>query len=113
MRVKKTNTEAPIEEPVVKKHRGRAKSGKKDATFTYHAEAGKKVYVAGEFNGWDPTDKEMAFKPRKGIYTVTLKLLPGTYQYKFVVDGVWAADPENVNSVANDQGTFNSVIEVK
>ena len=37
----------------------------------------------------------------------------GTYQYKFVIDGTWCADPENANAVANDQGTFNSVITVK
>lgn len=82
-------------------------------TFTVHAEAGKSVFVAGEFNGWDPTAKKMAYKARQGVYTATVKLEPGTYQYKFVIDGTWCADPENVNAVANDQGTFNSVITVK
>ena len=83
----------------------------KNVTFTVHADKGKAVYVAGEFNKWDPTAKKMAYKA--GVYTATVKLAPGTYQYKFVIDGTWCADPENVNAVANDQGTFNSVIEVK
>ena len=87
------------------------KAAAKSVTFTVHADKGKAVYVAGEFNKWNPTAKKMAYKA--GVYTATLKLAAGTYQYKFVIDGTWCADPENVNAVANDQGTFNSVIEVK
>ena len=88
-----------------------SKAATKNVTFTVHADKGKAVYVAGEFNKWNPTAKKMAYKA--GVYTATVKLAAGTYQYKFVIDGTWCADPENVNSVANDQGTFNSVIEVK
>ena len=87
------------------------KATAKNVTFTVHADKGKAVYVAGEFNKWNPTAKEMAYKA--GVYTATVKLAAGTYQYKFVIDGTRCADPENVNSVANDQGTVNSVIEVK
>ena len=90
-----------------------AKPVAKAVTFTVHAEKGKAVYVAGEFNKWDPTAKKMAYKAKNGIYAATVKLVPGEYQYKFVIDGTWCADPENVNSVQNDQGTFNSVITVK
>ena len=85
----------------------------KAVTFTVHAEKGKAVYVAGEFNQWNPTAKKMAYKAKDGLYAATVKLAAGTYQYKFIIDGTWCADPENVNSVPNDQGTFNSVIEVK
>ena len=88
-------------------------STKKPVTFTVHGEKGRSVYIAGEFNEWNPTAKKMAYKARAGIYTATVKLAPGSYQYKFVIDGMWCADPENVNAVANDCGTFNSVIEVK
>ena len=83
----------------------------KAVTFTVHAEKGKAVYVAGEFNEWDPTAKKMAFK--NGVYTASVKLAPGEYQYKFVIDGAWCTDPENVNAVQNDKGTFNSIITVK
>ena len=79
--------------------------------FTYHADKGKAVYLAGEFNGWDPTAKKMAF--RGGVYSAKVKLAPGSYQYKFVIDGTWCADPENANAVPNDQGTFNSIVTVK
>ena len=89
------------------------KPAAKSVAFTIHADKGKAVYVAGEFNAWNPTAKKMAYKARRGVYTATVKLAPGTYQYKFVIDGTWCADPENANAVANDQGTFNSVIVVK
>ena len=88
------------------------KKATKNVTFTVHADKDKAVYVAGEFNDWNPTAKKMAFKA--GVYTATLKLEAGkSYQYKFVIDGTWCADPENANAVPNDQGTFNSVIDVK
>ena len=90
-----------------------AKPVAKNVTFTVHAEKGKAVYVAGEFNKWDPTAKKMAYKAKDGIYAATVKLVPGEYQYKFVIDGTWCADPENANSVQNDQGTFNSIVVVK
>ena len=105
---------AKVAKPAAEKvEKAEKKPAKQDVTFTVHADAGKAVYVAGEFNGWDPAAKKMAYKTRQGLYTATVKLAPGTYQYKFVIDGTWCADPENVNAVANDQGTFNSVITVK
>ena len=113
MKIKSTR-KAAATKVVAKKKPAKAKAAKPAAlatTFTFHAEKGKAVYVAGEFNKWNPTAKKMAF--RNGVYSAKLKLAPGTYQYKFVIDGTWCADPENANSVANDQGTFNSVITVK
>lgn len=88
-------------------------AAKVPVTFTVHADKGKTVYVAGCFNKWDPTAKKMAYKAKQGLYSATVNLAPGEYQYKFVIDGTWCADPENANAVPNDQGTFNSVIVVK
>ena len=85
----------------------------KNVTFTVHAEKGKDVYLAGVFNQWSLTAKKMAYQAKKGLYAATIKLAPGSYEYKFVIDGIWTADPENANAVPNDQGTFNSVIVVK
>ena len=102
---KKTVVKKCAKKPAAKKEAA------KNVTFTVHADKGKAVYVAGEFNKWNPTAKKMAYKA--GIYTATVKLAAGPYQYKFVIDGTWCADPENVNCIPNDQGTFNSVITVK
>lgn len=111
----KTIKKSAMNKPVAKKPATKKPVAKKPATksvtFTVHADKGKAVYLAGEFNDWNPTAKKMSFKA--GVYSATLKLAAGTYQYKFVIDGTWCADPENTNSLPNDQGTFNSVITVK
>ena len=90
-----------------------AKAAERRVTFTVRAEAGKAVYLAGCFNQWNPTGKKMTDKKKDGVYSTTVKLAPGTYEYKFVIDGVWCADPENTDVVKNDCGTLNSVITVK
>ena len=103
---KKAVKAAPAKAPVKK-----AATTKKAVTFTLRAEPGKKVFLAGTFNGWDPAAKQMAEK--KGVYSTSLRLEPGKYEYKFVVDGTWCADPECLDCIPNDQGTLNSVIVVK
>ena len=90
-----------------------AKPVEKSVTFTVRAESGKAVYLAGSFNNWDPTGKKMQEKKGDGVYTAAIKLAPGTYQYKFVIDGTWCADPECADWVQNDHGTLNSVITLK
>ncbi len=87
-------------------------STEKTVTFTVRAEPGKSVFLAGCFNKWAPAEKQMLDKKNEGVYSCTVKLAPGTYQYKFVIDGVWCADPENADFVQNDHGTLNSVIKV-
>lgn len=90
-----------------------AKPAEKSVTLTLRAAAGKSVYVAGCFNKWNAEDRQMTDKKGDGVYTATLKLAPGRYEYKFVVDGVWCSDPENQDEVANEMGTKNSVLTVK
>jgi len=119
--VKKTPVKKPaarksvVKEPAAKKvvKVAAKKPVAKTVTFTLHADKGKSVYLAGEFNEWNPVAKKMTYKASSGYYAVSLKLTPGTYQYKFVLDGTWCADPLNANAVPNDHGTFNSVITVK
>ena len=81
-------------------------------TFSVRAEVGSKVFLAGSFTDWNPTAKEMTDKKGDGVYTVTLSLAPGTYQYKFVIDGTWCADPECADWIQNELGTLNSVKHV-
>lgn len=88
-------------------------SAEKNVTFTVRADAGKTVYLAGCFNKWNPTGKQMLDKKGNGVYSASVKLAPGTYQYKFVIDGTWCADPECADFVQNEHGTLNSVITVK
>ena len=89
-----------------------AGKGKKRVTFEFHDAGAREVYVAGSFNNWDPTAKEMIDKKADGAFTATLQLPPGDYQYKFVIDGTWCADPECPDWLQNDHGTLNSVKRV-
>ena len=96
------NAAAPVKSAVKKRR----------ITFTYRAEAGSKVFLSGTFNNWNPDAKEMTDKKKNGIYTAAVMLAPGSYEYKFVIDGTWCADPECADWVQNDHGTLNSVKHV-
>jgi Glycogen recognition site of AMP-activated protein kinase len=53
------------------------------------------IFLAGTMNAWNPANKDYLLKDEDGdgIYSITLQLAPGTYQYKFVIDGTWTKDP--------------------
>ncbi|MEZ4358809.1 MAG: glycogen-binding domain-containing protein [Kofleriaceae bacterium] len=59
--------------------------------------AGKvnEIFLAGTMNGWNPSNRDYLLKDEDGdgIYSITLPLAAGTYQYKFVIDGTWTKDP--------------------
>lgn len=78
-------------------------------TFRVRAEVGSKVSLAGSFNDWDPAAKPMVDKNGTGEFACTLTLPKGRYEYKFVINGTWCADPECTDWVQNDMGTLNSV----
>ncbi len=76
--------------------------------FTYYDPTAQQVYLAGDFNNWDPTALPME-RDETGLWSVTLRLSPGRHEYKFVVDGQWVADPANPITA----GAYgNSVIQV-
>ena len=100
----------PSAKPAVKKAVAKPKTQR--VAFSVRAEAGSKVFLAGSFNDWDPTEKELVDKKGDGTFTVTVMLPPGDHQYKFVIDGTWCADPENPDWQPNDHGTLNSVKHV-
>jgi hypothetical protein len=72
----------------------------------------KKVSLCGEFNGWSPEATPMR-RTDGGRWETTLVLQPGKYQYKFVADGQWLADPVARENVPNVHGSLNSVMEVR
>lgn len=90
----------------------RAAGGTKKIAFQFRAETGSKVFVAGSFNNWNPTSKQLKDRGGDGVFTGTMMLAPGRYEYKFVVNGVWCVDPECQEWVANGHGSLNSVLNV-
>jgi len=76
--------------------------------FQLDAPEAKSVQIAGEFNGWGGTLMEND----GNLWRISLELLPGTYQYKFIVDGNWISDPKNPDKLPDGFQGFNSVIVV-
>ena len=114
----KTTTKKPAEKACAKKCAAAKKcTAKKPAlksvTFTVHAEAGQDVRLAGSFTDWETKAKKMTFKKNNGVYSATVKLAPGEYQYKFIIGDKWTTDDQNAEFVPNDKGTFNSRLVVK
>ncbi|MGY4706393.1 glycogen-binding domain-containing protein [Candidatus Bipolaricaulota sp. J31] len=63
-------------------------------TFRYIPAPGEtvtSVNVAGDFDGWNPSDAEtaMTYDPATGEWSVTIYLTPGPHQYKYVINGSW------------------------
>jgi 1,4-alpha-glucan branching enzyme len=72
----------------------------------------KRVCVAGSFNNWQPNAAPMQ-QEAEGLWTLDLELPPGTYQYRFVVDGCrWCSDPKATDTVPNPFGDSNAVLRV-
>ena len=91
---------------------------KGSTTFAYHpdgATAPKSVNLAGEFNNWSTNATPMT-ADASGTFTVKIKLKPGIYHYKFVIDGaVWTPDPKAEKSLEQEDGHggVNSGVTVK
>jgi cyclomaltodextrinase len=84
-----------------------------DVTFTYRPGGSPgAVYLAGSFNNWSPDKDLMKDDDGDGIYEMTLKLAPGQYQYKFVIDGAWKEDPAAKASTDDGFGGKNSILDV-
>lgn len=81
-------------------------------TLVCHAPAAREVFLAGDFNDWQPRAMPMARQP-DGCWTATLPLRPGPHEYRFVVDGQWQEDPQAARAVPNPFGGCNSVLEVR
>ncbi len=86
-----------------------------EITFSMRADASqvKSIAVVGDFNDWDPTRNLLTDENNDGIWTVTLKLEPGRYEYMFILDGQkWIPDPSAYRYVSDGFGNKNAVLEI-
>jgi chromosome partitioning protein len=74
----------------------------------------KHVQVAGDFNQWTPVNGNADLAPatEPGVWQKDVRLTPGRYAYRLVVDGQWMSDPANPYVESNPYGELNSVVEV-
>jgi len=77
------------------------------------AEPLSSVAVVGDFNDWNPNKHLLNDENEDGIWTATLRLEPGRYEYMFILDGQeWVPDPEAYRYVRDGFGNKNAVIEI-
>jgi hypothetical protein len=67
----------------------------------------EKVFLSGNFNDWSHQNLPM-IKTDSG-WVASIKLEPGKYYYKFIVDGKWIDDPNNELKEDDGHYGFNSV----
>jgi len=71
------------------------------------------VAIAGDFNGWNPQMNILEDPEGDGIWTGTLQLEPGRYEYMFVMDGEkWFPDPNALRYVKDGFGNKNAILEI-
>jgi 1,4-alpha-glucan branching enzyme len=80
--------------------------------FAYFNPEAREVFVAGTFNDWQ-SHKTPMVKTGGDQWSTELRLKPGRYEYRFIVDGQWEDDPMAARFVANSFGGLNCVVEVK
>ena len=76
---------------------------------------GKKIFLAGNFNDWKPDNPQyLMTDDGTGTWTITVKLPPGTYQYKYVIEGTsWVKDPYSPADAPDGFGGRNGKFDVK
>jgi chromosome partitioning protein len=90
--------------------------GPREVVVRFRDGAARDVRIAGDFNGWVPDKGVRSLIESQGetrVWTKILQLPPGTYRYRYVVDGEWRQDPENPETVHNEIGGSSSVLVVR
>jgi len=88
------------------------RTGRRRVTFRLTARVGDEVFVAGDFNGWNPTGLPLRDRKGDGSFERIAYLAPGRYEYKFVLNGDWCVDPNCTEWSHNAMGSLNSVLVV-
>ena len=84
-------------------------------TFVFHAQGdtlATQVLVAGSFESV-PWEGSLVLRDEDGdgFWQGDVALLPGSYEYRLIVDGTWSPDSANPEFVINEFGDRNSAFE--
>ncbi|CAA7390857.1 unnamed protein product [Spirodela intermedia] len=80
-------------------------------TLTWKDDECSSVEVSGLDIGWGqriPLD----FDEEHGVWTLQRKLPAGRYEYKYIVDGEWTCNEEELVTSPNDDGHVNNYVQV-
>jgi chromosome partitioning protein len=71
--------------------------------FSIDAPYAADVRITGEFTGWSYEGIPLV-RDDDGVWSVVIEVPPGASEYRFILDGVWVKDPNNLESVTNEYG---------
>lgn len=92
---------------------GRATAPTVLVRFELRAPNASRVSLTGSFNDWKADRIELERNEATGMWTGTISLVPGRYEYSFVIDGEqWMPDPTAHAQVDDGFGQVNSVLVV-
>lgn len=79
--------------------------------FTFYGKGFESVALVGTLNDWD-TEATPLTQVSEGVWSVSVPLLPGVYQYQFILDGERRVTDPNAPQQPSDFGMPNSIITV-
>lgn len=85
---------------------------KQTVKFRIYNKSASLISIVGDFNNWNP-EHDLLTKGKNNIWSITKKLQPGNYRYKFIIDGQWTHDIYNKQNAADNTGGLASLIQVK
>jgi chromosome partitioning protein len=91
---------------------GSRQPAEREVIFSLEAPAQAVVQLAGNFNNWVPESLQLTDSHGTQVWHKTISLKPGSYEYKYVVDGRWLLDPHNSRAIHDPYGGLNSVLNV-
>jgi len=84
----------------------------REVSFSLDAPDDAMVQIAGDFTNWQPVPLAFRSNGNGARWQKTVRLKPGAYQYKYLVNGKWLPDPGNRDLIDNGLGSRNSCITV-
>ena len=84
----------------------------KKVSFTMLAPEAQNVSLAGNFNDWDKNSHSLE-KDFDGTWEIHIDLMPGRYEYRFLVDGEWRNDPDCNSFAPNPFGSENCILTLE
>ena len=85
-----------------------SKSSKQKVSFAILDPEAQSVALVGDFTEWEAKAVQLK-KQKSGQWKATVPLVPGSYEYRFLVDGQWRDDPQCQERLPNSFGSQNCV----
>lgn len=96
----------------MKTAKSKPKIKRRKVTLFFECPEADEVSLVGDFNNWNRKKHPMKVNG-DGMWSKTVMLPSGTYEYKFMVDNQWREEPHSDDVCQNSFGTSNNILVVK